>query len=209
MNQTKNTLSLLLLSSLILSACAQTAQDPESVADKYWQSLQVGNTLEAEKLVTLNSRQAFTEAKDRYTQLTQVTNSGAETLVKTTIVTVNPVDNTKQTQSFDTVLVLEQGEWKVDANRSQVPPLPASDEDSGMTDNFESIDRALNDSMQKLNKALKEGSKEMGDSFMHLMNELNSSMKESLDKLKERRQQDRHPQLPQDQPPSDGDEGMI
>ena len=49
----------ILLSSFILAACTLTAEDPKTVADKYWQYLQTGNTTEAEKLISLNSSRAF------------------------------------------------------------------------------------------------------------------------------------------------------
>ncbi len=43
--------------------------------------------------------------------------------------------------------------------------------------------------MQLLNETLRDGSKEMGDSLLHLMNELNTTMQESINKMKQRREQ--------------------
>ena len=104
--------------------------------------------------------------------------------------------------------MMEQGQWKVDVNRSQIPPLTRAEDTVDTDDGFESIDRALSDSMQKLNDALREGSKEMGDSFMHLMDELNQTMQESIEQLKQKRQENRD--LQQDnQPKPDKGEGLI
>lgn len=196
------------LSCLALFACSQSVQDPKSVADRYWQNLQVGNTVEAEKMVSLNSRYTFSDIKDSMPAITQVTNGDAETIVKTTVISIGP-DNQTQTQSFNTVLVLEQGEWKVDVNRSQMPPFADPQENSGASDSLESIDRALTDSMQKLNDALKEGSKEMGESLKNLMDELNNSMQESIDRLKQRREQSKPEDLQDNQTPPANREGVI
>jgi hypothetical protein len=208
MKQIRNSKPIILLFSLPLLACSQSAQDPKIVADKYWQNILVGNTVEAEKQVSVNSRYTFSEIKDRMTPITQVTNGDAETIIRTTVTAVGP-DKVKQAQSFDTVLVLEQGQWKVDVNRSQIPPLQDVEHDSDTADSFESIDRALNDSMEKLNEAIREGSKEMGDSFLRLMDDLNNSMQESIEQLKRYRQENRQPAQPDNQPRPEAGEGMI
>jgi hypothetical protein len=208
MYQAKNKIPLFVLISFILFACSQPAQDPKTVADRYWQNLQVGNTVEAEKLVSLNSRYTFSESKDRTAAITKVSNSDAVTTVNTTITMIGP-DNKTHSQSFDTVLVLENGQWKVDVNRSQIPPAPATDElTESMQESIESIDETMTQGMQMLNDALREGSIEMGDSLMHLLNELNSSMQESIDKLKQRRQQQELEQQ-NNKPDPDSGEGLI
>lgn len=207
MYKTKYAIPLSILFSFILFACSQPASDPKTVADKYWQNLQVGNTVEAEKHVSLNSRFTFSDTKGSSETITQVSTSGAETTVSTTVTTLGP-DNKARTQSFDTMLVLENGQWKVDVDRSQIPPLPLTDElTESMQENIESIDETMTEGMQMLNDALREGSKEMGDSLMNLLNELNSSMRESIDKLKQRRQQEESEQQHQSAPGSS--EGVI
>ncbi|MCK4676110.1 MAG: hypothetical protein KAT61_09330 [Gammaproteobacteria bacterium] len=199
MHKTKHTIPLLILFSFTLFSCSQAAEDPKALADHYWQHMQNGNTVEAEKLVSLNSRYTFSDTKDRVKHIAQLTNSDAITIVKTTITTINPETNHSHTQTFDTVLVLQQGQWKIDANRSQIPPTSAEKEEQlkqlaedlsdSMQENIESIDETMTQGMQMLNEALHEGSKEMGDSLLHLMNKLNSSMQESIDNMKQRRQQ--------------------
>ncbi len=218
MYKARHTVPLLILISFTLIACTPTAEDPKVVAEKYWQDLQNGNTVEAEKLVSSNSRYVFSETKDRIPPIMLVTTSDAVSIVTTAITTVDPDNNTSHTQTFDTVLVLEQGQWKVDVKRSQIPPTPAekkkqlqqlSDELSeSMQESIESIDESMTQGMQMLNEALQEGSKEMGDSLLNLMKELNSSMKESIDKLKQRRQQTEQEPQKEQQVPKNG-EGMI
>ena len=218
----KKIYAVIILVSFTLFACSQT-EDPKAVADHYWKHLLNGNTVEAEKLISINSRYAFSESKDRLTHITQFTNSDAITTVKTTITTIDPDDNLSHTQTFDTVLVLQQGQWKVDVNRTQTPLTSAEKEEQlkqlaeelseSMQENIESIDEAMTQGMQMLNEALQEGSKEMGDSLLHLMNELNSSMQESIDKMKQRRQQQLKEQQEQEQQKNQADpdngEGLI
>jgi flagellar biosynthesis/type III secretory pathway protein FliH len=199
------------LSALTLSACNQPADDPRTVADKYWLNMQAGNISEAEKLVSLNSRQALPAQADRMASIAQLDNGKARTIVSTTITTINPDTNHRLTETFDTVLVMQQGEWKVDLNNTTIPPLPTASEEElqqlkqelseSMQENMESMDDAMSEGMEMLNEALQEGSKEMGDSLLRLMNELNSTMQESIEKMKERReqqmQQQEQPQSPQ------------
>lgn len=212
-------ISIFIASALSLSACTQPAEDPKTIADQYWQHIQSGNTVEAEKLISVNSQQAYNENNHRKTAIEQFSNSDAITIVNTTITTINPHNNFEQTRTFDTYLVLQQGRWKVDANRTQIPPSASATEEElqklkeelsdSMQDSIETIDEAMNQSIDMLNEALRDGSKDMGDSLLHLMNELNNSMRDSIDKMKQRRQQ-QLPKEPQpNQPDPDKGEGMI
>ncbi len=211
--------AVLILVSFTLFACSQQAKDPKAVADHYWKHLLNGNTVEAERLISINSRYAFSESKDRLTRITQFTNSETITKVKTTITTIDPDDSISHTQTFDTVLVLQQGQWKVDVNRTQLPLTSAEKEEQlkqlaeelseSMQENIESIDETMTQGMQMLNEALQEGSKDMGDSLLHLLNELNSSMQESVDKIKQRRQQQLKEQQEQQKDQAGPGEGLI
>ena len=220
----KSQLFFILLLSFTLSACIPHADDPKTVADKYWLYLQTGNTTEAKKLLTINSTHAFSEHSSRINSNTQIDNSEARALVNTSITTINPTTSQSRTESFNTILVLQQGQWKIDINQTQIPPAPSAQEEKiqqlteelskSMQGNLESIDDAMSEGMQTLNEALRDGSKEMGDSLLHLMNELNRTMQTSIDKMKERRKQQIQEQNPeqnkqQPQPDLRQGEGMI
>lgn len=202
--------------SLTLLACTQPAENPKTIADKYWQLLQSGNTIEAEKLVSVDSRRYLSSHTDRIDSISQLENGEARTLVSTTITTTNPGNNFSHSQTFDTVLVLQQGEWKIDISQSPIPPSPSAREEElqklaeelsrSMQENIDSVDETMSQGMQLLNEALREGSKEMGDSLLNMMNQLNKSMKDSIDQMKERRKQN-PPEQQQSKPGSD--EGMI
>ena len=179
--------------------------------------MQTGNLEEAEKLVTTNSRGTLQEHRSRMESIAQLNNGEAITIINTTITTINPGSNYRHTESFNTALVLQQGKWKVDINQSQIPPALSANEEKlqqlseelseSMQENIESIDNAMDQGMQMLNEALQDGSKEMGDSLLNMMNELNDSMQESIDKMKERREQQKPEQQPQPDPRQG--EGMI
>ncbi len=210
-----------LLLSLTLSACTQPAEDPKAVADKYWQYMQNGKLNEAEKLVSADSLHALPEHSKRLDVNTNISPGNATTIVTTTITTIDPDSNYRHTETFNTVLVLQQGQWKVDASQSQIPVALdekekqmkklADELSQSMQKNVESMDDAVNQGMQLLNEALKDGSKEMGDSLLHLMNQLNATMQESIDKMKQRReqQQQEKQQPPATQPDPQQGEGMI
>jgi len=213
MTHSKKTLKTYLITTLLsltLFACAQDAEDPKTVADKYWHYMQTGNTLEAEKLVSTSSRRAFLDKKDQLAPIETLNNDDTIATVKTTITTLDANDNVQHTQTFDTILVLQQGQWKIDADRTKVPLSPSAREaemkklsedlSESMQENIESIDEAMNQGMQMLNEVLQESSKEMGDTLLQLMNELNSSMKESIENMKQRRQEQQQQELLQPDP---------
>ena len=211
---------ILIFSAIALSGCMQPADNPKTIADRYWQFIQAGNTVEAEKLISVNSRRVYSENNHRSAAIEQFSNDEVVTIISTSITTISPHNNFTRTQTFDTYLVLQQGQWKIDANRTQMPPAPSATEEElqvlaeelseSMQDNIESIDETMNQSMQMLNEALRDGSKEMGDSLLQLMNGLNKSMRDSIDKMKQRRQEQLQEQESQpNQPDPDKGEGMI
>jgi len=194
----------------LLASCTQATEAPQAVADKYWQFLLTGNTQEANKLITTNSQPLLNAHSSRIQNNTIINNGESKTIVSTTITTINP-DNSQHSETFNTVLTLENNEWKVDIKQSPIPPEPVSKKEEmekladelsdSMHENIESIDEAMTQGMDMLNDALQEGSKEMSQSLLHLMNELNSSMKDSIDKMKQRRQQQLQQKAPTPQEP--------
>ena len=180
--------------SLSLSSCNQTAKSPKDIANQYWQHLQTGNTVDAEKLATTDSQQTISAHKQRIANITKLENGETKTTVHTTITTINPKTNHTYSQNFETVLVLEQGQWKVDTSATQIPSAPGAQREKfekladelsrSMQKNIESIDEAVNEGMDMLNEKLHESSKEMGGSLLDMMKDLNESMRESIDKMK-------------------------
>jgi hypothetical protein len=211
---TRQIFQLILLTSVLYS-CA-SAEDPKAVADKYWQYLRNGNSVEAERLVSADSHDTFSSTHELPSSIEQLNTSDTIAIVKSKVTTVDPDSKESVTQYFDTVLVLEEGHWKIDTNRTHLPLTPAEKEaklkklsedlSDSMQKNIESLDEAVTEGMQMLNEALRDSSQEMGDSLLQFMNDLNSTMRDSIDKMKERRQQELEEQQNQD---TDTGEGMI
>lgn len=129
----------------------------------------------------------------------------------TVVSVLNPAgESADDNCTFDTILVLEQGHWKIDASRTRLPlPKTASEKQmeelteqlsESMQKNIESIDDTMAESMHMFNEMLREGSNEMGNSLLKGMEELNRKMRESIDNMKQRRSKDNIP---------DKGEGMI
>ena len=190
----------ILIISVLLSACMHEAENPRDVASRYWQALKSGDNDTARSLVSSDSRQAFDEyiaaPDDQKTAIGEI-NLGAE---QTTVITIiYPGGNGPDDfDTFDTVMVMEDGHWKIDLARTNVPRPPPTDREldeladqlsESMQDNIDSLEEAMNDGMQMLDDALREGSRDMGESMLKGMEELNRALRESIENMQQRRQQ--------------------
>jgi hypothetical protein len=188
-----------LLLPIFLSACLHQADDPREVATRYWQALQSGDGATARSLVSTGSRQAFDEylalPDDRKTAIGEV-NLGTE---QTTVITiVYPEGGAPDDfDTFDTVLVMEDGEWKIDAGRTIVPrPAPTDREldeladqlSESMQDSVDSLEEAMNEGLRLLDEAMREGSRDMGESMLKGMEEMNRALRESIEEMQRRRE---------------------
>ena len=207
-----------LLVAASVTACKQAAQNPRDVAQQYWQALKADDTNTARELVTTETQSEL----DAYLQLPAEektalgdVNLGAE---KTTVVTIVYPDaaNPEDYRVFETVLELENGQWKVDASQS-LPPKPSVPTDQEMDElaeqlnesvqeNIESIEEAMSEGMRMLHEAMRQGSQDMGESLLRGMEELNRSMQESIEQMQKRRElQEQQEQ----QAPSHEGEGLL
>ena len=201
-----------ILASLLLGACMQ-ASDPKTVAQQYWQAMQTGDTATARTLVSADTQTSFdnyiAQPKENKIELNAVALTDSYATV-TTI--VNSGNTSKQ---FDTVLVLRNGQWVVDADQTIIPgpPTDAEKRMSEMADKLsdtasksvEQLQQSLDEGMKMLDELMKEGSKEMSESFNKGMQELNDSLNEALEKLRQRRQQ----QQQSPEPAQTDSEGLI
>jgi hypothetical protein len=186
---------------LTLTACLQQAEDPREVADQYWQALKNGDTETARSLVSSNSQRAFDNyiaapAEER-TDIGEI-NLGTE---QTTVITIiyPEAGAPDDFETFDTVMVIEDGEWKVDAERTIIPrPAPSDREleelkdqlSESMEKNLESVEEAMNEGLKLLDEALREGSKDMGETMLKGMEEMNRALRESIEEMQKRREQE-------------------
>ena len=214
----KKAILAILLITVSTIACKQDADNPTDVAQQYWQALKAGDTQTARELVTTDTRSDL----DAYLQLPaeQKTPLGDVNLgtEKTTVVTIAYPDaaNPEDYRAFETVLELENGQWKVDATQS-LPPKPsvptnqeldelAEQLNESVQENIDSIEEAMNEGMQMLHEAMRQGSQDMGESLLRGMEEMNRSMQESIEQMQKRREQQE--QQKQDTPTNEG-EGLL
>lgn len=190
-----------LATTFFLTACMEKAETPQQVAQKYWNAIKTNDTATAKQLVSKDTQQSF----ENYVALSakQKTAIGSINLddEKATIATViqpqgEALENQRQ---FETVLILEDGQWKVDASRT-VPPPPKSDAEKELEElsknlsesvqqNAGALDEAFKKGMETLNEALHEGSEEMGESFLKGLKQMNDALREQVEQMKKRRQQ--------------------
>jgi len=185
---------------LTLTGCLQAAEDPREVANQYWQALKSGDTETARSLVSSNSQQAFDNyvaaPADEKTDIGEI-NLGTE---QTTVITIIYPEGgaPDDFETFDTVMVIEDGQWKVDAERTIIPrPAPSDREleqlkdqlSESMEENIESVEEAMNEGLKLLDEALREGSKDMGESMLKGMEEMNRVLRESIEEMQKQREQ--------------------
>ena len=213
-------LLIIFFTTLLISACTPVAENPRDVAAQYWQALKRGDIETARSFVSIDSQQSFDEyltlPPDQQTPIGEI-NLGAQQTIVVTI--IYPEGNAPDDyRAFDTVMVLENGQWKIDATKSFIPPSskPAGREleemaeelSESMQKNLDSMEDAMAKGMRMLNDALREGSKEMGESLLRGMEELNESMQESIEQMRKRREQQQHGEtLPP--PVQDNGEGLL
>lgn len=109
-----------LIALAMLSACNQPAQDPKTVAQHYWQAIIDGDTETAKSLIASDSTKEFddylTHMNSNHQNITQVALDDQRTSVTTTI---NPnSDQPFNDRPFETILVLEEGQWRIDLKQT-------------------------------------------------------------------------------------------
>lgn len=192
-------LSSVMLTCINLSACIPANDTPSQVAEKYWHAVSTGNHEAARQLVSTESQQSFEQYAalpdaDKIT-ISQIKLGDERASVTSTI---NPVaDNNEDNHSFQTQLVMENGQWKIDANHTQIPRPVSSTEkqleelaekfSKGFQKNMDSLDSTMSEGMQLLNELVREGSNEMSESMLKGMRDLNENLRESLEEMKQRR----------------------
>ena len=203
-----------LLLSLSLISCTDTADTPTQVADKYWQAINRGDTQSAKLLISSNSQDKFNEHIESVNAIS-MKNFVVDDVRTTATTIINPEAATPGDEIiFETRLVLEDGQWKIDLKNTQVPKPPVKetnpnsiteDLSKSIQKNVESIEDAMGEGLNMLNDVLREGSEEMNKSMLEAMKDLNNKMKKSIENMKEQRQKK---QSKPDSPDESG-EGLI
>ena len=186
----------LLLLSLFLLSCTYTTESPSNVAEQYWSAIQLGDTETAKQFITSSSNAKYNEHIKSLEKITieNFVVDNEKTTVTTIINPEAPVPGDELI--FETRLVLEDNQWKIDLGNTQVPQLSPREKElktladelsKTMQKNVDSMEDVLGEGMGMLNDALRDGSEEMGKSMLEAMKGLNDKMKESIERMKEHR----------------------
>lgn len=212
-----------LLAVISLSACQPNTESPSQVTKEYWQALKNNDLTSASELVSENSQRHLS----RYFELPNEEKIpldeiyvGAEYATVTTIISpessaAEAVPDQGQrdipTMTFETILTLEDGRWKVDAARTQNPVLQdESSQDAPSSDlDTAPLNEALQESAEMLNQFMREGSREMSETFLEGMNKMNETLQEAIDRMKQRREQQEQEESPANQNSETENEGVI
>jgi len=191
---------IVIIGCLFIGGCMQ-AEDPKEIAQQYWQAMQAGDYARARSMVSPDSQPGFDEYASKPVDSKPMLSAVALLDSQTIVPTVINIGNTST--QFNTVLVLHDGQWLVDADKSVIPP-PRSELEQRLQDMTEQLSAAMNDSAEQMEKALGEGvdllnevlqnrSQELSDSITRSMKQLNESIRNGIQKLEQRRQQEPAP----------------
>lgn len=200
---------------ITLTACQSTANSPKQVAEQYWQALQKGDTETARKLVSQDTQQSLenflalpaTERNSFNTVSLGTEQSSVATIIGT------PDADTNNQQQFNTVLIMENGSWKINASHTLEAAadviINKPDQEDSLQQKLDSMDKALEEGTDILNEFMQEGSKEMSESLLKGMNKMNESLRDAIEKMKRRREQQNHPEQPADDIQEKNGEGLL
>ncbi len=181
---------------LLLGGCMQAA-DPKDVAQQYWKAMQAGDYAKARSMVSSSTKHSF----DQYAQLpaNEKTPLNAVALTDTRAVVTTIINTGNSSAQFDTVLVLENGQWEVDVNETHIPPATSSLEQnlnnmlkelsSAMDGSVDQMKKTLGEGVNMLNDVVQNRSQELSESVSEKLKQLNQSIQDAMKKLDQRRQQ--------------------
>lgn len=196
---------------LLIAGCMQ-APNPKEVAQQYWQAMQKGDYAKARSMVSSSTKLSF----DQYAKLpdSEKTPLNAVAITDTRTIVTTIVNTGNQSIQFNTVMVLENGQWEVDANETIIPPPSSSLEKNldsmlkqlsgAMDGSVDQMKKTLNDGVNLLNNTLKNRSQDISNAVSEKMKQLNDSIQEAMKKLKQEQEQKQQPQ-PQPQKPAHND----
>ena len=182
------------------TGCQRQADQPVEIAEKYWHALNNGDDATARQLTSTTSVGSL----NHYWSLPDQDKSALKNLsFGKQQASVSTIVNTAQHQrTFETTLVLENGEWKIDAARTLEAAIPSPVKNDSQTDSLDKslddMDDALKESADMLNQFMQEGSREMSESLRKGVDQMNDALRDALDKMKQRRQQQRDPSNTED-----------
>jgi hypothetical protein len=153
-----------LLSLLFLLSGCQAVLTPEQVTMEFWEAMVEGNLDSARKYATQETQQLVTKQQnmeDATLKTGVVLIDGSNATVSTIITLKKPESN--KVLSFDTVLLKENDQWKVDYHRTlnNLSNLPFGDIFKSLRGIGETINKELEQQIPLFDKQIKSFSEEL------------------------------------------------
>ncbi|MGS2723357.1 hypothetical protein ACVBEJ_06395 [Porticoccus sp. GXU_MW_L64] len=182
----------LLLAVLLLAACADNAS-PQAVSQQFWQAVAAGNIDAAKALATKSSMESISiSGKRRIESLhigeVSLDESEQSSLVATAFESVK--GNSRITLTFDTVLEQQQGQWRVNFNRTTQSMLGSSFQQlqGALADTIseagdaigEAVDGALDGAVREMSSVLQDTAREMQQAADDIRAELEQLNKDDV-----------------------------
>jgi len=146
---------------------------PVRVAEKFWGALEDGDLEKARYYATEETANSLTmneegEDEEADVEFGVATVEGEYTVVPTTIISKG--DPPEPTIELETLLVREDGKWKVDVARTMLSMF-----DDEMGELMEGMTDAMGDAMQNLGKAMTEEMEKLGKKMEEELKNTNSN----------------------------------
>lgn len=153
-----------LLSLLFLLSGCQAVLTPEQVTTEFWEAMVEGNLDSARKYATQETQQLVTKQQnmeDATLKTGVVLIDGSNATVSTIITLKKPEGN--KVLSFDTVLLKENDQWKIDYHRTlnNLSNLPFGDIFKSLRGIGETINKELEQQIPLFDKQIKSFSEEL------------------------------------------------
>ncbi len=153
-----------LLSLLLLLSGCQAVLTPEQVTTEFWEAMVEGNLDSARKYATQETQQLVTKQQnmeDATLKTGVILIDGSNATVSTIITLKKPESN--KVLSFDTVLLKENDQWKVDYHRTlnNLSNLPFGDIFKSLRGIGETINKELEQQIPLFDKQIKSFSEEL------------------------------------------------
>jgi hypothetical protein len=153
-----------LLSLLFLLSGCQAVLTPEQVTTEFWEAMVEGNLDSARKYATQETQQLVTKQQnmeDATLKTGVVLIDGSNATVSTIITLKKPEGN--KVLSFDTVLLKENDQWKIDYHRTlnNLSNLPFGDIFKSLREIGETINKELEQQIPLFDKQIKSFSEEL------------------------------------------------
>jgi hypothetical protein len=158
---------------LLILACGGSAPSPQQVAEEFWEALRTGDTASARACASASSALLVAAlGEDRRIEeirLGETLSSERSAIVRTSLVTATEAG--RQHTSFDTHLVRESEEWKVDVQATEREMTAAI-----FAASLRQIGEALGQGVQEFSEALEESAEEMKRAIREALDELEAEL---------------------------------